>query len=1222
MSSIEGNPSATEDETAETHHHPSDAPLFGYIRANELGRDLQSQTAFGLRPLVYADYTASGRALAFVEDYVREAILPTYGNTHTSTTKTGRQSSDFVAEARVMIKNYLRCNDRGKNADRVLFAGSGATAGANRLVAMLGLLAPTPEARAAAHALPEAQRPVVFVGPYEHHSNLLPWRESVADVVSIGEAAAGGVDLHALEAALRAHAHRPLRVGAFSAASNVTGILSDVDAITALLHTHGALAVWDYASAAPYAIGLAMNPPHEDAERASLIAKDALFFSPHKFAGGPQAAGILVYKKALATRGISTCPGGGTVFYVSRERHVYLKNDEEREEGGTPSIVGAIRAGLVLQLQKAVGAPAIARADGALLGACRAAWGRHPRIAILGHPTAKRLPIFALAFRVTDGTAGGMSGGGGPLLLHHNYVVALLNDLFGIQARGGCMCAGPYSQQLLGIDGTLSDAFEAQLVKKEDNELLRPGYVRLSLPYFADAQQVRYVLDAVHFVAEHGWKLLPQYLCDARTAEWRHVHQRRPPRAWLGGISYAEGALSWKRAEGQPSMPRAGTGGEGSAAAAQAARFEAALAEAHALAKIASSEMRRNTGAPLAGQTLAEMLSPEGARLRWFLLPGEAAAMHRGVIPVARAPFEPPAFARADAQLARPPAPVPSAVGARDGAREGSGEGSGADPVGASLGEGFDPFLDPEAAYAADAAAAAVAEGVGSASSSGGAGGSGWATPDTKLSNRVLRAILQYGMLRPGDRVLVGLSGGKDSLAMLHILHALQKRTPFQWELGACTVDPGADGFDPSPLIPYCAKLGLPYFYEKHPLLEIAEPCMAKEGNRVSICSFCSRMKRGVLYATARREGYNVLAMAQHLDDLAESFLMSAMHNGALRSMKAHYTIDAQDLRVIRPLAYVREHEAEAFSESVRLPIVSETCPACFEAPKERYRIKCLLATQEALFPTLFQSLLRTMLPLLEPEFEDLMRLRREAYGRIAGPPHVPPPISPPSIEDEAAARRAQATHGQYDARAVWSASLALSRRRLAGGGRGCSQQQQQQLSAAAEAAYAAADDLKALQWFSGSLDADGNFVSGEGVGGKTHAHGGKGFKSPNEGKKGFKGTKDGKKSKGTGAPEAAASALTGEGGAPEAAPSAVSAEMTMTVTMAQTTTRPTAASTTTTSPTTWAADLAADLVTRVATGPYGDGWTSSGALLVLGSVAFSVGSIVVASVAQARAVR
>ena len=177
----------------------ADAPLFQYIRSNELGADLQSQTAFGVRPLVYADYTASGRALSFIEDYVRAALLPTYGNTHTSTTKTGRQSSDFVAEARTMVKNYLRC---GKH-DRLLFAGSGATAGANRLVAMLGLTAPTRAAFAAARARPAAERPVVFVGPYEHHSNLLPWRESVADVVVIGEAAAGGgVDLEALEAAL------------------------------------------------------------------------------------------------------------------------------------------------------------------------------------------------------------------------------------------------------------------------------------------------------------------------------------------------------------------------------------------------------------------------------------------------------------------------------------------------------------------------------------------------------------------------------------------------------------------------------------------------------------------------------------------------------------------------------------------------------------------------------------------------------------------------------------------------------------------------------------------------------------------------------------------------------------------------------------------------------------------------------------------------------------
>eukprot|EP00315_Gephyrocapsa_oceanica_P046214 CAMPEP_0185537682 /NCGR_PEP_ID=MMETSP1366-20130426/110565_1 /TAXON_ID=38817 /ORGANISM="Gephyrocapsa oceanica, Strain RCC1303" /LENGTH=536 /DNA_ID=CAMNT_0028149401 /DNA_START=1 /DNA_END=1608 /DNA_ORIENTATION=- len=530
------------------------ANLLEYIRDSELGANFCSQTPFGTRALIYADYTASGRALSFIEEFVREAILPTYGNTHTATTKTGRQTSNFVAEARAMIKTYLRCNDRGKtNADRLLFAGAGATAGANRLVSLLGLVAPTPEAREAAAARaarPVSERPLVLVGPYEHHSNLLPWRDSSADVVAVPEdAEQGGADLGALEEALlEAKADgRPLVVGAFSAASNVTGIVARVDDITALLHTHGALAVWDYASAAPYAIELAMNPVHEDAARAALLAKDALFFSPHKFAGGPQASGILVYKKSLARRGVSSAPGGGTVFYVSREEHVYVKNDEEREEGGTPAIVGAIRAGLALQLQKAVGAAVIAEADAALLAATRAAWGAHPRLAILGHPTARRLPIFAIAIRAFDPDGGGGEGEAAtrPLLLHHNFVVALLNDLFGIQARGGCMCAGPYSQALLGIDSALSAALQAQLVKKEDNEVLRPGYTRVSLPYFADAATVRYVLDALLFVAEHGWKLLPQYTCDAASGEWRHVHQKRPARAWLGSVSYDGGRMAW-----------------------------------------------------------------------------------------------------------------------------------------------------------------------------------------------------------------------------------------------------------------------------------------------------------------------------------------------------------------------------------------------------------------------------------------------------------------------------------------------------------------------------------------------------------------------------------------------------------------------------------------------------------------------------------------------------
>eukprot|EP00962_Isochrysis_galbana_P059347 scaffold32895_cov96-Isochrysis_galbana.AAC.1 len=202
--------------------------------------------------------------------------------------------------------------------------------------------------------------------------------------------------------------------------------------------------------------------------------------------------------------------------------------------------------------------------------------------------------------------------------------------------------------------------------------------------------------------------------------------------------------------------------------------------------------------------------------------------------------------------------------------------------------------------------------------------GAVWVEPPRKLCNKVLRAVQQHGMLRPGDRVLLGLSGGKDSLTLLHALRQLQSRTPFAWELGACTVDPMADGFDPSPLIPYLAELGVPYYYERDDILgSAAAVASAPGGGRVSICAFCSRMKRGVLYRVARTHGYNVLALAHHLDDCAESFLMSALHNGALRTMKAHYKVDEGDLRVVRPMVYVREAEAERFADEQLLPVRS-----------------------------------------------------------------------------------------------------------------------------------------------------------------------------------------------------------------------------------------------------------------------------------------------------------
>ena len=223
------------------------------------------------------------------------------------------------------------------------------------------------------------------------------------------------------------------------------------------------------------------------------------------------------------------------------------------------------------------------------------------------------------------------------------------------------------------------------------------------------------------------------------------------------------------------------------------------------------------------------------------------------------------------------------------------------------------------------------------------------------------QAIGQYQMIQPGDRLLLGLSGGKDSLSLLHVLMALQKRAPIPFELGVATVDPQVDRFDPSPLKDYVPTLGLPYFYESQPILERAQQHM----DNPSYCSFCSRLKRGILYACARREGYNVLVLAQHLDDLAESFFMSAMHNGELRTMKANYRIDAGDLRVIRPFITVRERQTQAFAASAGLPVIPENCPSCMDIPMQRWKTKQMLGELEKNQPHLFSNLLSAMRPLM-----------------------------------------------------------------------------------------------------------------------------------------------------------------------------------------------------------------------------------------------------------------
>ena len=553
-----------------THAAPMTAPVLA-ARAALMGGDGVLRTPFGLKPLVYADYAASGRGDRRVEAEL-DRFQAMYANPHTDDSATGREATGWLHRAEAMIKTAINAAPD----DVVIACGSGATGAVSWLQKVLGLYeAPATRAAMEDNLLSilgeaEAERvraemkrraPVVFIGPYEHHSNELTWRESRAEIVRIGLDEEGGIDYDQLARVLADPAYADRRkIGAFSAASNVTGVRTDVPRLAQVLHAQGAILCLDCAASAPY-LRIDMNPV-EGAE----FAPDAVYFSPHKFIGGPGACGLLAFKSALYRRDLPpTLPGGGTVTYVTPDRHDFISDIAARERAGTPGVMQMMRAALALKTLTDVGYDVIEAREQAALKRAFDAWGACPQIEILGPQDPERR-IGIVSFNIKAGERGS---------LHPRFVATLLNDLFGVQARAGCSCAGPYAHHLLNLDDATTGAHREAVLSGYAG--LRPGWCRLSLHWIMDEAEIDYLIAAVRFVAEQGARLLPLYAFNPATGAWR------------------------RRDQGEALGLAAQTGGR--------AMLAAALEEAHQLASALDPE-------PCCGR-LPERIEP----LRRFLVP-------------------------------------------------------------------------------------------------------------------------------------------------------------------------------------------------------------------------------------------------------------------------------------------------------------------------------------------------------------------------------------------------------------------------------------------------------------------------------------------------------------------------------------------------------------------------------------------------------------------------
>jgi selenocysteine lyase/cysteine desulfurase len=467
---------------------------FTKFKKNTIGDDAVIATPYGKKKMIYADWIAGGRLYAPIEEKMTNLFGPMVGNTHSEASQTGTTMTQTYHLAQQIIKKHVNANEN----DVILTTGSGMTGAVAKLQRILGLKVPEVKRKCCLSNIKEEDRPIVFITHLEHHSNHTSWLETLADVVILEPDDTLCVSTESLKKELEKYKNRKIKIGSFSAGSNVTGIIPPYHELAEIMHRSGGYAFADFAASAPY-IQINMHPENP------LQNLDAIFFSPHKALGGPGSSGVLIFNKNLYHNTVPDQPGGGTVVWTNRwNEYAYISNIETREDGGTPSYLQAIRAALALRLKEEMGVKNITVREQYLNKIVFREFEKIPELHILAANRKDRFGVFSFYIEK----------------IHHNLVVRLLNDRFGIQVRGGCSCAGTYGHYLLNVDKEKSHRITEKINHGDLTE--KPGWVRLSVHPTMTDDEIYFIIDAVKQITVNIENWRKDYIFDKAAGEFFH----------------------------------------------------------------------------------------------------------------------------------------------------------------------------------------------------------------------------------------------------------------------------------------------------------------------------------------------------------------------------------------------------------------------------------------------------------------------------------------------------------------------------------------------------------------------------------------------------------------------------------------------------------------------------------------------------------------------------